>query len=78
LISETKEATKEAISSLPSEWQKVDILINNAGLAVGLSGINDGTTDDWERMIDTNIKGLLYISKSISAKMIKDGGRSYC
>lgn len=68
-----EEATKEAINSLPEEWQKVDILINNAGLAVGLSGINDGTTDDWERMIDTNIKGLLYISKIISAKMVIAG-----
>ncbi len=69
-----EEATKKAISSLPDDWQKVDILINNAGLAAGLSGINDGTTDDWERMIDTNIKGLLYISKIISAKMVKAGG----
>ncbi|HZH71358.1 MAG TPA: SDR family NAD(P)-dependent oxidoreductase [Mariniphaga sp.] len=69
-----QDATEKAISSLPDEWQKIDILINNAGLAVGLSGINDGTTDDWERMIDTNVKGLLYISKIISAKMIDAGG----
>lgn len=63
-----------AIKSLPAEWQQIDILINNAGLAVGLSDINDGDTDDWERMIDTNVKGLLYISRIISDKMIKAGG----
>lgn len=68
-----QKATEEAIANLPEQWQKIDILINNAGLAAGLSGINDGTVDDWERMIDTNIKGLLYISKIISAKMIQRG-----
>jgi 3-hydroxy acid dehydrogenase / malonic semialdehyde reductase len=67
-------ATEEAVKSLPDEWQQIDVLINNAGLAVGLSGINDGVTDDWERMIDTNVKGLLYISKIVSDKMIKAGG----
>jgi 3-hydroxy acid dehydrogenase / malonic semialdehyde reductase len=66
-----REETERAIKSLPPEWQTVDVLINNAGLAVGLSGINDGVPDDWERMIDTNIKGLLYISHIISAKMIE-------
>lgn len=69
-----EEDTKKAISSLPDEWQQIDVLINNAGLAAGLSNINDGDTDDWERMIDTNIKGLLYISKIVSGKMIEAGG----
>ena len=68
-----QEATEKALTGLPEQWQKIDILINNAGLAVGLSGINDGTTDDWERMIDTNVKGLLYISRIVSAKMIGAG-----
>ena len=65
--------TEEAIKNLPQKWQKVDILINNAGLAVGLSRVDNGDTDDWERMIDTNIKGLLYISKIISGQMISNG-----
>lgn len=56
---------KEAISSLPSEWQNVDILINNAGLSQGLDALQDGDTDDWDRMIDTNIKGLLYVSRAV-------------
>ena len=62
--------TEEAISGLPENWQNIDILINNAGLAVGFTSIDNGVIEDWERMIDTNIKGLLYISKLISAKMI--------
>jgi 3-hydroxy acid dehydrogenase / malonic semialdehyde reductase len=66
-----REETEKAIKSLPPEWQRIDILINNAGLAVGLSGINDGVPDDWDRMIDTNIKGILYISRITSAKMME-------
>jgi 3-hydroxy acid dehydrogenase / malonic semialdehyde reductase len=65
--------TEEAMKNLPEKWQKVDVLINNAGLAVGLSSIANGDPDDWESMIDTNIKGLLYISKIISGKMIDHG-----
>src|SRR5690606_29373318 len=65
--------TEEALNNLPEKWQRVDVLINNAGLAVGLSNIANGDTDDWDRMIDTNIKGLLYISKVISARMIDQG-----
>src|SRR5690606_32697639 len=49
---------------LSEEWKHVDVLINNAGLSLGLEPIYDGQTDDWERMIDTNVKGLLYISKA--------------
>ncbi len=59
------EKVKEAINSLPSEWQKVDVLINNAGLSQGLDALQDGDTDDWDRMIDTNVKGLLYVSKAV-------------
>ncbi|MCF8381164.1 MAG: SDR family NAD(P)-dependent oxidoreductase [Bacteroidales bacterium] len=62
---------ENAILSLPEEWENIDVLINNAGLAVGLSHINDGVIDDWERMIDTNIKGLLYITRSVSPIMVK-------
>lgn len=67
------EETEKAIQSLPSEWQDIDILINNAGLAVGLSRIDDGVIDDWERMIDTNIKGLLYITRLVSKRMTERG-----
>ncbi|MBC9811000.1 SDR family NAD(P)-dependent oxidoreductase [Crocinitomicaceae bacterium CZZ-1] len=57
---------EQAVSSLPEEVKnKISILINNAGLAVGREPIDQGNIDDWERMIDTNIKGLLYVSKSI-------------
>jgi len=62
-----------AINSLPDEWKKIDVLINNAGLAAGFSNIQDGLIDDWERMIDTNIKGLLYITRLISNIMIEKG-----
>jgi 3-hydroxy acid dehydrogenase / malonic semialdehyde reductase len=54
-----------AIESLPKEWKDIDVLVNNAGLAVGLNHINEGVIDDWERMIDTNVKGLLYMSRKV-------------
>ena len=56
--------------SLPVEWRNIDVLVNNAGLAVGLNHIQDGVLDDWERMIDTNIKGLLYVTRAVSPLMI--------
>lgn len=62
-----------AINSLPQEWQNIDVLVNNAGLAAGFNTIQEGVIDDWERMIDTNIKGLLYITRLISPKMIERG-----
>ena len=58
------------IESLPVEWRNIDVLVNNAGLAVGLNHIQDGVRDDWERMIDTNIKGLLYVTRAVSPLMI--------
>lgn len=61
---------EKAVSSLPAEFRSIDVLINNAGLAAGLSSIQDGQLDHWERMIDTNIKGLLYITKPITRLMI--------
>jgi NADP-dependent 3-hydroxy acid dehydrogenase YdfG len=63
---------QKAIDSLDQLSNKIDVLVNNAGLAAGLSAIQDGNLDHWERMIDTNIKGLLYISKIISKKMIEN------
>ncbi|MGZ4097321.1 MAG: SDR family NAD(P)-dependent oxidoreductase [Bacteroidia bacterium] len=64
-----------AISSLTPENQNIDILVNNAGLAAGLSSLQDGNLDHWERMIDTNVKGLLYISKIVANMMIKNKRR---
>ena len=61
---------EEAIHSLPEKWRNISVLVNNAGLAVGVNPIQDGILDDWERMIDTNIKGLLYITRAIAPLMI--------
>jgi NADP-dependent 3-hydroxy acid dehydrogenase YdfG len=55
----------EAVKNIPDDWQHVDILINNAGLALGRDYIDDGDVDDWETMIDTNVKGLLYSTKAL-------------
>ncbi len=66
-----KDATEKAFLSLPEEWKNIDVLINNAGLAAGLATIDEGDVDDWERMIDTNIKGLLYITRLVTPIMVK-------
>jgi NADP-dependent 3-hydroxy acid dehydrogenase YdfG len=66
-----KKAVSEKLSSLPLDLQKIDILINNAGLSRGLDAIQDGDLADWESMIDTNIKGLLYVTKIVSNWMIE-------
>ena len=60
-----KEAVDKAFDSLPDGWRNIDVLVNNAGLAVGLGPIQEGVIDDWERMIDTNVKGLLYVSRKV-------------
>jgi len=60
------------IGGLPPEWKKINILINNAGLSQGLDPIQDGDIGDWDRMIDTNIKGLLYVSKAVIPLMDTD------
>lgn len=67
-----KEAVKKAIASLKDEWREIDVLINNAGLAKGFHDIQDGLIEDWESMIDTNIKGLLYVSREIMPIMIEN------
>jgi NADP-dependent 3-hydroxy acid dehydrogenase YdfG len=64
---------RDAIESLPQEWKNIEILVNNAGLAVGLNTVQEGVIDDWERMIDTNIKGLLYISRVVTPILIEQG-----
>lgn len=66
-----KNAVENAINSLTPEWKKIDVLVNNAGLSVGLEPVHEGQYDDWERMIDTNIKGLLFVSRNILPLMIE-------
>ena len=66
-----KKAVFESINSLPSDFSKIDVLINNAGNAHGLDAIQDGNLDDWDAMLDINVKGLLYVSKAIIPKMIE-------
>ncbi len=64
---------KKTISSFPDDWKKIDILINNAGLARGFSKIYEGDILHWEEMIDTNVKGLLYVTREILPLMIENG-----
>lgn len=66
-------AVKSAVNSIPPGWKNIDILVNNAGLAVGLSHIDEGDTDDWDRMIDTNVKGLLYVTRTVAPLMAARG-----
>jgi 3-hydroxy acid dehydrogenase/malonic semialdehyde reductase len=66
-------ATEAAIASIPPDWRSIDILINNAGLALGRDYFDDASIEDWETMIDTNIKGLLYVSKAVLPLMIPTG-----
>ena len=66
-----KEEVFAAVESLPESYQQIDVLINNAGNAHGLSSIQDGDIDDWDAMLDINVKGLLYVSKAIMPIMIK-------
>ncbi|MBL7934900.1 MAG: SDR family NAD(P)-dependent oxidoreductase [Bacteroidia bacterium] len=63
---------ESAINSIPEAFKKIDVLVNNAGLAAGLSAIQDGKLAHWEQMIDTNIKGLLYVTKHISKILIEN------
>ncbi|MDA3817961.1 MAG: SDR family NAD(P)-dependent oxidoreductase [Prolixibacteraceae bacterium] len=65
-----KTEVENAINSLPEEWKDITVLINNAGLASGLAPVHEGDYDDWDKMVDTNIKGLLYISRVVSQLMV--------
>jgi len=60
----------DIISGLPDKWKNIDILVNNAGLAVGLSHVDDADVDDWDRMVDTNVKGLLYVTRAVAPLMV--------
>ena len=69
-VSDNQQVTT-AIESLPEDFQNIDILINNAGNAHGLDKIQDGNTDDWDKMIDSNVKGVLYVAKAVIPRMIE-------
>jgi NADP-dependent 3-hydroxy acid dehydrogenase YdfG len=64
---------KAALEKLPKEWENVDILINNAGLSRGLDKLYEGSVEDWEEMIDSNVKGLLYVTRLVVPGMVKRG-----
>jgi 3-hydroxy acid dehydrogenase/malonic semialdehyde reductase len=67
-----KNAVDEVIDGLPLVWQKIDILVNNAGLARGLEKLHQGDVADWEAMIDTNVKGLLYLTRKVVPQMLEN------
>jgi len=67
-----RKAVTEVIETLPECWKKIDILVNNAGLASGLGKVQQGDIDDWEAMIDTNIKGLLYLTRKVVPFMLEN------
>jgi 3-hydroxy acid dehydrogenase/malonic semialdehyde reductase len=66
-------AVQRTIDELPEEWAKIDVLVNNAGLSRGLDKLFTGKIDDWEEMIDTNVKGLLYVTRSVVPGMVVRG-----
>lgn len=68
-----QEGVHQAIEALPGTWSEIDILINNAGLSRGLDPIQSGSIQDWEEMIDTNVKGLLYVSREVLPGMVERG-----
>ncbi len=69
-----REAVDAAIESLPVECGSIDVLINNAGLSRGLDRLHEGVPDDWEEMIDTNVKGLLWVDRAVTPGMVRRGG----
>lgn len=66
-----REAVFEAINNLPAEWQTIDVLVNNAGLALGRDSFENADLNDWETMIDTNVKGVMYVTKAVLPYMVK-------
>jgi NADP-dependent 3-hydroxy acid dehydrogenase YdfG len=66
-----RKAVQKAIDALPAEWAAIDILVNNAGLSRGLEKLYQGKTEDWEEMIDTNVKGLLYVTRAVVPGMVE-------
>jgi NADP-dependent 3-hydroxy acid dehydrogenase YdfG len=66
-------AVRDAIASLPEEWKEVEVLLNNAGLSRGLDKLHEGKIEDWDEMIDTNVKGLLYVDRAVVPLMVARG-----
>ncbi|MGA3372115.1 MAG: SDR family NAD(P)-dependent oxidoreductase [Terracidiphilus sp.] len=68
-----RKAVEEAIDTLPAEWAGIEVLVNNAGLSRGLEKLYQGSIDDWEEMLDTNVKGLLYVTRAVVPGMVERG-----
>ncbi len=68
-----RQAVETAIAALPPEWAEIDVLVNNAGLSRGLEKLYQGNSDDWDEMIDTNVKGLLYVTRAVVPGMVARG-----
>ncbi|MEI9977970.1 MAG: SDR family NAD(P)-dependent oxidoreductase [Edaphobacter sp.] len=68
-----REAVEAAIAGLPSEWREIDVLVNNAGLSRGLTKLYEDDPQNWEEMIDTNVKGLLYVTRNVVPGMVERG-----
>ena len=66
-------SVEKAVTGLPPEWEAIEVLVNNAGLSRGLDKLHEGKLQDWEEMIDTNVKGLLYVSRAVIPGMVKRG-----
>src|SRR6185312_7232350 len=66
-------AVDRAVENLPPEWRGIDVLVNNAGLSRGLDKLYEGSVQDWEEMIDTNVKGLLYVTRAVVPGMVARG-----
>ena len=67
------EQVRTSLEKLPPEWQDIDVLVNNAGLARGMEKLHEGSTEDWDEMIDTNVKGLLYVTRCVLPGMVSRG-----
>lgn len=69
-----RQEVERALAALPAAWSTIDVLVNNAGLALGLEAFPEGDPDDWDAMIDTNVKGLLFVSRAVAPGMVARGG----
>jgi 3-hydroxy acid dehydrogenase/malonic semialdehyde reductase len=72
----SREGVMEAIERLPAEWKSIEVLVNNAGLALGRDPFDEASLDDWDTMLDTNVKGLLYVSRAV-IPLMKEKGRGH-